>query len=164
MRVCNLYNSSFRTQLRRVRLQDMIQQRFAPLLHILIGHIKISCIPGIRNISGMCRKVQQKRHLAFRIRTQNPQHIPAVPAVHTDDIIVFFIIGFRHLHGAMVTAPDSHLFEFTPRSVMNPVADFLAAGRRGVDVEAGGKVALVDHILHDVLSHGAAADVAVANK
>ena len=47
---------------------------------------------------------------------------------------------------------------------MRRVADFLTAGRSGIDLELVVKVELVDQVGEDAFGHGAAADVAVANK
>ena len=100
----------------------------------------------------------------YHAQAQNPHHIPAVPAIHANDVIILFIIRLCHLHSAVVAAPDPHLLQFPLSSIVDAVSDLLAAGSRGVDVEAGGKAAFVHHIVHDVLGHGAAADVAVADK
>jgi len=47
---------------------------------------------------------------------------------------------------------------------VDAVADFFGAGGGGVDVEVIGEALFGYQILHDVLTHGAAADVAVANE
>lgn len=47
---------------------------------------------------------------------------------------------------------------------MNRISDFLAAGSCGINVELIGEVVSVDQVLENVLRHGTAADVAVANK
>jgi len=47
---------------------------------------------------------------------------------------------------------------------MNRITDLLAAGSCGINVELIGEVVSVDQILENVLRHGAAADIAVANK
>jgi len=44
------------------------------------------------------------------------------------------------------------------------IADLLPAGGRGVDVEIAGKSGLIYHVLKNKLSHGAAADIAVADE
>ena len=49
-------------------------------------------------------------------------------------------------------------------AVMNRISDFLAAGSCGINVELIDEVVSVDQVLENVLRHGAAADVAVANK
>ena len=100
----------------------------------------------------------------YKRQAQDPQHVPAVPAIHPDDVIVFLIIRFRQLHGAMIAAPDAFLLQLGAGPVMDAVSDLLPAGGRGIDVEAVGEAAAVHQVLHNVLSHSAAADVAVANK
>lgn len=47
---------------------------------------------------------------------------------------------------------------------MNRITDLLAAGSCGINVELIGEVVSVDQILENVLRHGTAADVAVADK
>ena len=47
---------------------------------------------------------------------------------------------------------------------MRRVADFLTAGRSGIDLELVVEVELVDQVGEDAFGHGAAAGVAVANK
>ena len=47
---------------------------------------------------------------------------------------------------------------------MRRVADLLTAGRSGVDLELVVEVQLVDQVSEDAFGHGAAADVAVADK
>ena len=47
---------------------------------------------------------------------------------------------------------------------MDRITDLLAAGSCGINVELIGEVVSVDQVLENVLRHGAAADVAVANE
>ena len=47
---------------------------------------------------------------------------------------------------------------------MNRITDLLAAGSCGINVELIGEVVSVDQILENVLRHGTAADVAVADE
>lgn len=47
---------------------------------------------------------------------------------------------------------------------MNRITDLLAAGSCGINVELIGEVVSVDQVLENVLRHGAAADVAVADE
>ncbi len=47
---------------------------------------------------------------------------------------------------------------------MNRISDFLAAGSCGINVELIGEVVSVDQVLENVLRHGTAADVAVADE
>ena len=47
---------------------------------------------------------------------------------------------------------------------MNRISDFLAAGSCGINVELIGEVVSIDQVLENVLRHGAAADIAVANE
>lgn len=48
--------------------------------------------------------------------------------------------------------------------MVNRITDLLAAGSCGINVELIGEVVSVDQVLENVLRHGAAADVAVADE
>ena len=48
--------------------------------------------------------------------------------------------------------------------MVDRVADLLAAGGSGVDVEGIDEIHFVDHVLENILGHGGTADVAVADE
>ena len=94
----------------------------------------------------------------------DPFQISQIHAVHDDQIIKPLIIRPGDLTGMVAVAGDAMLGKLSPGRRVYRVADFLCAGGRGGDVEIGGLVGFGDHVFQDVFGHGAAADVAVANK
>jgi len=91
-------------------------------------------------------------------------HVADVPGIHADEIVVGGIVGPGQLSGGFTRAADSYLAELFPGPPVDRVAGLLGTGGSGCDLEPGFQTGFFHHILHDKFSHGAAADVAVADK
>ena len=95
---------------------------------------------------------------------RNPLHAAQVVTIHDDKEVVVLVVPRRHLPRRFACAGDAHLGQLAACAVGDPVADLLAAdGGRG-DLEIIAAACFGCQIFHDKLSHGASADVAVANK
>ena len=104
----------------------------------------------------------------LRVAAQHPAHVADIGAVHADEVVVFAIIGGRKLDGALSRTAYAVLRQLGLGGRVDGIAyavpDFLRAGGGGGDVELGGKAGFFYQVFHDELSHGAAADVAVAHE
>ena len=69
------------------------QQPLTPRQHILPGCLEIAGVPRVGNIAGLLGVVHQEVQLAREIATADAVHIPQVRTVHTDQEIVFFVVG-----------------------------------------------------------------------
>lgn len=81
--------------------------------------------------------------LSLRVSPEYPQHVADIRTIHTNQIIIFRIIRSRHLPGPLPLTGDP-----MPRQlrlcrrihrIPDAVPDFLRAGGRGDDLEAGGE-------------------------
>lgn len=100
----------------------------------------------------------------LRVTARDPLHIADIGVVHADQIIEIPVILLRHLARPVGDKRDSLLPQLVHRAVMGRIADLLAAGGGGVDVEGGGFAALPDQVGEKALGHGASANIAVANE
>ena len=91
-------------------------------------------------------------------------HIPQVGLIHSDQQVELVIVGVGELPGRLARAVDAVLRQLPPGRRIDRVPDLLRAGGGGLDVELGLQSRLLHQILHHELSHGAAADIAVAHK
>ena len=144
--------------------QASLQQSPASGQHIRIGGIKITGIPGIRDVPGMIGKIQQAIHLMIGVPAGNTHHAADVRALHADQQIIMRIICLRHLPRPL----SFHGYALTRQSVsgamMHRIADLLSARRRRGNGKFIRHARLSDQILHHKFSHRAAADIAIADK
>ena len=74
------------------------------------------------------------------------------------------IVPTGKLTGGVAGAGDPVLRQFPPGGGIDRIADLLGTGGGGLDVELRLPPRPLDQVFHDVLRHGAAADVAVADE
>lgn len=112
---------------------QMVQKPFAPFQDILVSVIKVSCVPWVSNVfSGAACEVQKKMNFPFRVAAQHPVHVPDIPFVHPDQVVIFSIIRPAELDGILACGGDSVLPKFFTCSAVNGISDFLGAcGGRG---------------------------------
>ena len=106
------------------------QQPLTPRQHILPGCLEIAGVPRVGNIAGLLGVVHQEVQLAREIATADAVHIPQVRTVHTDQEIVFFVVGIGKLPRCVAVAGDPVLRQLAPRRRINRIANLLPAGRR----------------------------------
>src|SRR5699024_3525556 len=142
----------------------MPQERLAALFYVIVSHVKIPGVPGVRDVPWPVREIQEPVYLVVRVRTDDPVHIPDIPALHTAQIIVVLIVFLCHLHGVLSFCADAKLPQLPGRPRMDRVADLLPAGGRRSYIEPVSQPLFLYHVPEDELRHGGAADVAVAHE
>ena len=73
------------------------QQPLTSRQHILPRRLEIAGIPRVGNIAGAVGVVHQEVQLAGKVAAADAVHIPQVRTVHTDQEIVFFVVGIGEL-------------------------------------------------------------------
>jgi len=141
-----------------------VQQSLTSLRYVAPAGLKISCVPWIGDIAGAVGEIHEEVQFAFRVAAADAAYVPEVGAVHADEHVVSVIVVPPKLPRGLALAVDAVLCEFAPGGRVDRVADLLRAGGGGGDGEVAGQAAAGGQILHDEFSHGAAADVAVANE
>jgi len=144
--------------------ENFVKKSFAAAQHILICRFKIAGVPRIIDIGIGISKLQQLMHLVFGIAANDAHDVADIPSVHADEIVVVVVVRARQLRGVMRENGNALLPAFAHGAVVRRIADFLAAGRGRIDDEQMIDMAALDEVRKDELRHGAAADVAVANK
>ena len=106
------------------------QQPLTPRQHILPGCLEIAGVPRVGYITGVVGVVHQEVQFAGRVAAADAVHIPQVRTVHTDQEIVFFVVGIGKLPRRVAVAGDPMLRQLAPRRRIDLVADLLPAGGR----------------------------------
>ena len=73
--------------------------------------------------------------LAGKVAAADAVHIPQIRAVHTDQEIVFFVVGIGELPRRVAVAGDPMLRQLAPRRRIDRIANLLPAGGRRFDME-----------------------------
>ena len=144
--------------------RKLLKQGLAAFPDLLIGDVKIAGVPRIIDIARMWGMVEDARDLMQGIALRDAHHVADVHRFHADQKVVCLVITFCHAAGAVIVERDPFFLQLAPGSVMDRVADFLAARCGGVHLDLVGEAGFLHEIFHDKFGHGAAADVAVANK
>lgn len=139
-------------------------ERLTPLPDIGVGGFKVTCVPRICNRPRAPGKIQKLINFLLSILPDNPKHIPYVRLIHPDQIVIFLIVGARHLHRPVPLAVNPVLLQNPPRPPVNAIPDLLRAGRRRCNHKLIRPPLPRNQLLHHKLRHGRAADVAVADK
>ena len=140
------------------------KESLAASQYVVIRRLKISCIPGIRNISRLVCEIQKAENLLLRITSDDTKDISDVLTVHADQIVIDVIIFSRHLTGCFSFCRYPVTAQNGAGSWMNGIAYFFCAGCGRSDLKGLGVRRMGYEITHNELGHGAAADVAVAYK
>ncbi len=114
---------------------QIIQKRLAAFHDIVIRDFKISGIPRVGNIPRTLRIIQKPRNLVIRVAAGDTQHVADVITLCCQQIIIFFIILLRHLARPLARRVDSVLAQLALCGRVYRIADFLATGGSGGDLE-----------------------------
>src|SRR5699024_3946773 len=128
-------------------IAQMLQETLQTFHNIIIGSLDIPGIPGIRNIPGVMAEIQQQMKFMLRIPPDNGHHVPQIPGIHADEVVVFPVILRAHAHRPFLGAGNSQLRQLFPGAPMNRIADFLGAGSGGRNIKIIGGAPSADHVL-----------------
>ena len=141
----------------------ILNKSFASYCDITIGDLKIAGIPRVGNVCATC-EVKKLHNLVLRIRAENAVHITDICAIHTDEKIVFCIIGAAKLRGLTAAIRYGIFIKNTLCTMVDIIADFLGGGCGGFGCKDIREATLFHHIKENVFCHGTAAYVAVTHK
>lgn len=82
-------------------LHKMFKKSITAVNNIFISPVEIPGVPGVCNLPWVSGEVQQAIDLVVRVCADNPEHIANIPLIHADKIIIFLIVFFCHLYGAV---------------------------------------------------------------
>ena len=135
---------------------------------IAVGSVEASEIPGVGNTVVFPGKGQEKPKLVFRVATQNPFCVSYICIIHTEKVVIAFIIRFCELDCPFSLAGNTVLCQLFPGRGIDRVAcsapDFFPACSAGADNKLVGQSFFLHHILQDKFCHGAPAYIAVADE
>ena len=143
---------------------DCLQKTAAAFRNVPPGGRKITRVPRVGHVAGAGGVVEQTVDFARRVAAADAGHIADVGAVHPDEQIVFVVVRPRHLPRRVRPAGHAVRCQFPPRGRIDRVADLLGAGGGGCDFKFIRKPGFGHKVFHYKFRHGAAANVAVAQK
>ena len=143
---------------------QMVQKTPAALLHIAPGGIEVPGVPGIGNLPGAAGKVHQQMQSAGGVAAADPLHIPQVGMIHADEQIIGLIVALLQLAGGFSGAVDAMPVQQPADGGIDRVSQLLSAGGCGFNVKFRLQSGSVNHVLHHKFSHGASANISVADK
>ena len=116
-------------------LCEKFQKRLAALHNVVIGQVKIACIPGVGNIALTASKLQKFIYFMPVVTAYNTQNIANIRSFHSYKVIVFIIIFFGKLHGSFTGNTNAVLYKFIARAGMHRITDFITACSRRSNIE-----------------------------
>lgn len=143
---------------------ELGQQALAARHHIQPGCLEVAGVPGVCHIAGSGGVVQEQGDFPIRIAAAYTAHIPKIGAVHAYEEVVVGIILSGELTGGVARTGDAVLGQLASGRGIDGIADLLAAGGGGGDMELVGQSGLLHQVLHNKFGHGTAANIAVADK
>ena len=143
---------------------ELGQQALAARQHIQPGCLEVTGVPGVCHIAGSGGVVQEQGDFPVRVAAAYTVHIPKIGAVHAYEEVVVVIILSGELTGGVACTGDAVLGQLASGRWIDGIADLLAAGGGGGDMELVGQSGLLHQVLHNKLGHGAAANIAVADE
>ena len=142
----------------------MREQRLAAGQHVVVGRVKIARIPRVGDAVRMLGEIEQQRYLVVGVGLDDAHNVAVVHAVHADDMIVFGVVRFCHLHGCFAAARHAVLPQLAPRRRIDRIAELLAARGGGGDQKFLFQALLAHQPFHHKFRHRTAANIAVAHK
>lgn len=139
-----------------------VQEGLTALHDVVVGHVKIAGVPGVRDVTGAGTVVQQAADLMIRVAPGDAGHVPHVGAVSGQEQVVSVVVGAGHLHRPVVAKGHAHLLQLAFGRGIDRVADLLPAGGGGI--RHAGDPPRRRPLGKNILRHGTAADVAVAHE
>ena len=138
-----------------------LNQRFAALGDVTVGCLEIARVPWVGNVTATVCEVKELQYLAIGVGAEDAVHIADICAIHTDEQIVFGIVGtgelscFTSVKGNLVFRQDSFC------TTVNVIADLLGGGGGGLGGQNVRETTRSHHIKKHKFCHWTAADVAV---
>jgi hypothetical protein len=129
-------------------ISNFLQESFKTPLYIIIGLIKVPCVPGISHISVLTCKREQEADLSLRISTAYPAHIANVIMVHAYKKVKSVIVHSTHKPGSLFAAGYSQSGKYSYSAVMHRISNLLCACGRRLYIKPVGKASFSHHILH----------------
>ena len=145
-------------------VSELGQQALAARQHIQPGCLEVTGVPGVCHIAGSGGVVQEQGDFPVRVAAAYTVHISKIGAVHAYEEVVVGIILFGELTGGVARTGDAVLGPLASGRWIDGIADLLAAGGGGGDMELVGQSGLLHQVLHNKFGHGTAANIAVADK
>ena len=141
-----------------------VQKRRAAEHEIVIRRAKVVRIPRVGDAALQARKRQQRSDLPVRVVREDAAEVARVVLVHRQQPVIGVVVARRDLHGGAVADRDAMGAQLGARGRVDVVADLLAARRRRGDLKLRREPLPPHHVSEQILRHGAAADVAVADE
>lgn len=146
-------------------LFQLFQQSRAALENVGIGGAEVPGVPGVGHVLARpAAVVHEQGHFPLRVSAVDAVQMPQVFVVHGNDPVIVVIIGPGGALCGMSFAGNAVRIQLPRGRRIHRVADFLVCGGRGINFELPLTARRPDQIQHDILCHGAPADVAVADK
>jgi len=142
----------------------MLEQSGATFEHIAPGGFEVAGVPRVGHVAGARGVVEEQMDFAFGVAAAHAGHVAEVPCIHADEQVEAVVVGTAELSGCVALTGDAVLGELATGWGIDGVAKFFGRCGSGLDVELLLTSGLADEVLHHVLGHGTAADVAVADK
>ena len=145
-------------------LGELGKQGAAATTDVAPGDFEVARIPGVGDRAGGGGVVEEEGDFSLGVAVEEAKKVFPVLLIHADDEVEGGVVFLCDLPGGMGRAGDSVGRERLPGGRIEGVAELLAAGGRRGDVEAAFHPGLPHQLLQNEFGHGAAADVAMADK
>lgn len=123
------------------------------------GCLEVTGVPGVCHIAGAGGVVQEQGDFPIRIAAAYTVHILKIGAVHAYEEVVVGIILSGELTGGVARTGDAVLGQLASGRWIDGIADLLAAGGGGGNMELVGQSGLLHQVLHNKFGHGAAVEL-----
>lgn len=143
--------------------EDVVQQTPATPGDVPVRGPEVTGVVRIRYLPS-AGVVHQQAYLAGRIGRSGPMQVLQIPGVHPHYVVVVYVIRPDQSSAAFPLAGYPVNPQLGSRTRIHGVADVLAAGPCGCDLELPSESLLVEQSPEHELRHWAAADVAVADE
>ena len=143
---------------------ESLEQGGASLQTVAPRSVEVVGVPWVGHVAGTVGIVQEEVNLAIGVAAAHTQHVTEVVLVHADEEVVVVVVAATQLSGGLAGTGDAVLRQLTASRWIDRIANLLGTGGGRGYLELVGEASLLDEVLHDKLSHGTAADIAVTNK
>ena len=125
---------------------NFFQKALTTLHYLTVCGLKITGIPGVRDLARMVCEIKEHVHLVFGIVGNDAFQVSQVHTIHDDQIIKPLIICPGDLAGMVAVAGNAVLGKLSPGGRVDRVANLFRAGGCGGDVEIGGTAGFSDYV------------------
>ena len=115
----------------------ILNQRFASLGDIPVGCLEIARVPGVGNVAATVGEVKELQDLAVGIKAKDAVHITYICAIHTDEQVVFAIVGTGELSCFTAVKGDIVFRQDGFSASVNVIPDLLGRGGGGFCAKYG---------------------------